>query len=408
MGELICELDSATLKDNLINQEIATKRAEAAHGNAKATRDIAETALREYTEETSKQEQELLAGAIISARAAIERAESRLVRTHRTQERLKSLLDTKTALTYTSSDLLAELEIKDRLEDAEQTLLHEKVALVSATAKQRIYEKFTRVRSTLELEVAVKKAEADVFANLSAWTLEKSREAKLRRQIASCNILAPSDGILVFANDPLGRGNRPQIEEGASVRERQILFSVLDINGPMQINAKVRESMVDRLAQGQTAKITIDALPDQELFGMVRRIQPLPDPINFGDAATKVYTTFVEIGKGSAALRPGMTAKVEILIADLDDAFTVPVRSVLRYDRKDHVAVKQPDGGFEWREVTLGARDDTRIEVKQGLKAGELIAEEPASLLTEDEKRQKLAQPEPGPARRPAAKARPR
>jgi HlyD family secretion protein len=407
-GELIGELDSATLKDNLTNQEIATMRAKAAHQTSEEAHEIAEAAVKEYTEWTSKLEKDTLAAAINTTRSAIEKAESRLERTRRALERLKTLLDRKEALALTSSDLVAELDLKDRLDDAEQTLIREKVALALATARREIFEKFTRVRTTRGLEATVKQAEADVFVRMSTWTLEKSKEDKLRRQIASCKLLAPNDGIVVYANDTPGRANRPNIEEGATVRERQILFSVLDVSGPMQINAKVRESMVDRIAPGQTVKITVDALPNQEFFGMVRRVQPLPDAGSYVNPDPKVYTTFVEIGKGSPALRPGMTAKVEILIAKVDDALTVPLRSVLRYDRKDHVAVKKPDGGFEWREVTLGKTDyKLLVEVKQGLKAGEMVAEDPASLMTEDERREKLPPPKRDPTRQPAAGARP-
>ena len=399
-GELICELDATTLKDSLLNQEITTRRAEAAYGYAKVDLEVAESAVKEYAEQMSKVDQDTLAGAVTTSRSAIEKAESRLERTRRTQERLKSLMDRKSAQTQTSSDLLAELDVKDRLEDAEHILLREKLTLGTATARKEIFEKFTRARTTRELEALVKKAESDALAKASTWTLEKTNEAKLRRQIANCKLIAPSDGTVAYPNDNLGRGNQLQIEEGASVRERQILFTILDVSGPMRITTKIRESMVDRVANGQTAKITVDALPNQELFGAVQRIQPLPDA-GASNEGRKVYTTFIEIGKGSPALRPGMTARVEILVANLDDALTVPVRAVFTYDRKDHVAVKKPDGGFEWREVTLGTTDDKLVEVKHGLKAGEMVAEEPASLMTDEEKRLKLPPPKPASLLRP-------
>ena len=47
---------------------------------------------------------------------------------------------------------------------------------------------------------------------------------------------------------------------------------------------------------------------------------------------------------------------------------------MLRSGGKDQVAVKKPDGGFEWREVVLGDTDGTVVEIKQGLKSGEQVA----------------------------------
>ena len=49
-GELVGELDSASLRDQLINQKIATKAAEAAYQNAKLAREVAEIAVKEYEE----------------------------------------------------------------------------------------------------------------------------------------------------------------------------------------------------------------------------------------------------------------------------------------------------------------------------------------------------------------------
>ena len=83
----------------------------------------------------------------------------------------------------------------------------------------------------------------------------------------------------------------------------------------------------------------------------------------------KVYTTRVPIDKGLPGLRPGMAAQVEVLVNELDDVLTVGRFAVLHFDGKDHVAVKKPDGGIDWREVTLGVSSDRSVEVKQGLKA---------------------------------------
>ena len=94
-----------------------------------------------------------------------------------------------------------------------------------------------------------------------------------------------------------------------------------------------------------------------------------------------------------------MTAQVEILVAELDNVLSVPVQAVLHYDGKDQVAVKKPDGGFAWREVTLGASNDKVIEIKKGIQSGEHVALDPLSLLTEKE-RAKIVVPT-----KPAAKS---
>jgi hypothetical protein len=68
---------------------------------------------------------------------------------------------------------------------------------------------------------------------------------------------------------------------------------------------------------------------------------------------------------------------------------------------KDLVKVKKLDGGFESREVAPGDLDETvtLIEIKQGLKPGEQVAEKPLELLCEEEKSKR----EQGRLARPAA-----
>ena len=143
------------------------------------------------------------------------------------------------------------------------------------------------------------------------------------------------------------------------------------------------------------ARIRVDAFVDQVLEGTVVDVAPLPDAASFRSSAIKVYTTKVRIDPPLPTLRPGMTADVEIVIKDLDNVLTVPVQAVLAYEEKYQVAVKKPDGRFEWRDVTLGPSSDTLVEVKKGIRSGEHVALDPLSLLT-DAERARLSPTTPG------------
>ena len=125
----------------------------------------------------------------------------------------------------TPADMVAELDIEDRLEAAEQTLERERMALEQAKAKQEVLEKYTSKKTTDELKVEVEHKRSDELAKLAAWQLEKSKEAKIRKQIENCKIYASFDGHVVLANDPNRNTGGPQIEAGATVRERQKIFS---------------------------------------------------------------------------------------------------------------------------------------------------------------------------------------
>jgi RNA polymerase sigma factor (sigma-70 family) len=414
-GQVVCELDSSFARDKLVNQEITTKGAEAAYLNAKLARQIAEIAVTEYREGIFAGDLKAVMGMIADAQLAIEKADARLARTRRAQQRLQNAVAARQE-SVTPTQIMAELDIQDRLDAAEQTIEREKRALDLAQTKKTVLEKYTQGKTIKQHESEVEKARSNELAKQAMWELEQSKEAKLRRQIASCTLPAPGDGIVVYANDPRRQPNsgRTTIEEGAAVRERQKIFSIPNLR-KMQINTKVHEAWVDRIESGQRARIRVDAFADQILTGKVEKVAPVPDVFQSWDA--KVYTTRVAIDGAPAGLRPGMTAQVDILVTERDDVLTVPVSAVLQFDNRYYVVVKKPGGGFDWREVTLGLStgyewskvaqnlDSSKavIEVKQGLQSGEFIIDNPRDLMNDGGKRAKREAPS-----EPAAKPAPR
>jgi hypothetical protein len=144
----------------------------------------------------------------------------------------------------------------------------------------------------------------------------------------------------------------------------------------------------------------VEAFPNKSLTGTVEDVAPLPDPAPPGTRA-KVYTTHIKLEQRDPAFRPGMVAEAVVIIAELADAISVPVGAVVPYDGKDHVAVRGPDNQVEWREVTLGVSNETRVQVKQGLRAGESVILDPHAMLNAGDRRGRPARPTP-PAATPA------
>ena len=383
-GEIVCQLDSAGLKDRLVNQIIAERTTEATYQNAVLAREVAELAIREYDEGILKRERTASDGAMTVARSAVQKAQARLDRTRSARKRLNDVLAAKGGST-SPTDIMAGLDIDDRLEAAEHTLLKEKVALEIAKSTQELLEEHTSAKTAKELRVDVERKRLEELARKYGWELDQSKRKKLEKQITYCDIIAPADGMVVYANEPsLGRV-RPRIEEGATVRERQKIFRLPDMSR-MQVNIRVRESQIDKIARNMKAKVRIDAFLDLVLNGRVIDVAPLPDSANvLGDK--QVFATKVWVENRLPGLRPGMTAQVEILVSELDNVLSVPVEAVVRYDDKDHVAVKKPDGAIEWQQVRLGQSNDQLVEVTQGIKNGEHVVVKPHVLLSEEQKR---------------------
>jgi len=367
-GQLVCELDSAALRDQLNNQKITTQGAEAAYQQSKLTREVAEIAVKEYEEGIYTQEKATINGEIKLAESDLARAEDRVAWSNRMFEK-----------GYVS-----------KAQKVSEELNYQKAqfSLEQAQSKLRVLEEYTKAKTIKELKSDVEKARSDELAKEQTLQIEREKEAKYEKQIANCKLFAPGDGLVVYANDP-GRSfgnNAPQIEEGATVRERQKIFSLPDI-GNMQVNAKVHESQIDKITPGMKARIRVDAFADAELDGSVVDVAPLPDPTSFFSSDIKVYTTHIKIDKPLPGLRPGMNAEVVILVDRKDDVLSVPVQAILEYQGKAHIAYRTPDG-YERKEVKLGATNDKFVEVTDGVTPGMVVALNPISLLSDDEKRE--------------------
>ena len=366
-GELVCELDSASLKDSLTNQKITVQQADAAYANSKLTREVAEIARDEYLQGTFMQDMRQAEGEKALAETEMLRAKDRLAWT---LEMFKKGYVSATAKVSEQANLQKATFSKEQAE-----------------TKITVLKEYTKRKMLTDLNSNIEKAKSDELAKQATLNLEKEKETKLTAQIDKCKLLAPNDGLVVYANDPgrFGGSNQPQIEEGASVRERQPIFRLPDINN-MRVNTKVHESQIDRIEKGLKARIRVDAFPGEQLEGTVDTVAPLPDSANFFASDVKVYTTQVSIDKPNAALRPGMTAQVEILINEFENVLAVPVQAILQAGGKDVVFVKK---GEAWTkaDVELGDTNDQLIEVKSGLADGNEVALAPMNLLSDAEKR---------------------
>lgn len=383
-GEVVVELDSASFRDQLVNQRVRVENVGERHAIATLEREAAELALREYAEGMLPRERADLARTIDGGRDAIRTIERRIGRIHDALQRLEEARRAAGGAT-TPADIVAEVDLRDRLDEAELGRDRERRALAEAEGRRDVLENFTRPRRIKQLEGAVRKARLEARIEQATLEAEKGRQDRLERQVAACTLVAPIDGLVIHGDDRALIGQRPAIKRGDAVRQRQVVFHVVDLGGPMQVNLKVSEEDVNRVLPRMKARVKVDDLPGETLAGFVGDIAVLPDPSAMAVWDSKVYTTRLQIGRGPAGLRPGMAARADIVVEAREDVLGVPGGAVVRWDDKDHVAVKAPDGRIAWREVVLGGFAGPTVEVREGLRAGEEVILEPQRFLTPEQ-----------------------
>lgn len=234
-----------------------------------------------------------------------------------------------------------------------------------------------RTRATASAELA--KAEAELKSKKSGYELQKEQGDKIRRQIASCVIRATHPGMVVYNSTSVGWGSSTKIEEGAVVRERQIILTIPD-PGKMGVSVRVHESMVDRVKPGMRARVVLDAFPDTPLWGRVDKVAILPDAQNpFFSPDLKVYSTTITIDTPPAFLKTGMTAQVTIYVNVLKDVLAVPIQAVTFQGGRRVCLLPGRGSRLIPRPITTGLSNDSFIQVLDGLRAGDAVILQPLS-----------------------------
>jgi HlyD family secretion protein len=392
-GDLLIELDASNLEDQKVEQEIRVMNAEAAFVRArenlevvknKAASDVdqAELDLRFAGEDLKKYKEGEFPKKVMEAEAKVALAREELQRAEEKLEWSRVLLGEKyLSQTEMQADELAASKARLDLQLAEaddkllRTFTYEReLAQLESDLKQKAMA-LERVRREASADTV--QAEADLRAKESEFNQQKDKLAKLEEQIGKTRIIAPADGLVVYATSAKAtwRGNVEPLDEGQEVRERQELI-YLPTASSFLAEVKVHESSLKKISKGLSARLTVDALPGLSFTGTVAKIAPLPDAQSiFLNPDLKVYRTEVHIDGDGSDLRTGMSCRAEIVVTRYDDVLQVPMQAVLRIGGKPTVYVRQGD---DWvpRPVETGLDNNRMVHIVGGL------AEEEEVLLT--------------------------
>jgi HlyD family secretion protein len=396
-GDLLVELDSSQLEESLTQREIAFADARSRFTEArenlaiKKSESESQIALAELTVEFAHTDQDKYIDGdwpqqARNAEAAIQLADEELARA---RERLEFTIDLHEKGYATRSELQA-----DQL-----TVTRRGIELDRAREEARLLDKYERPRRLRELEsnleqakasldrarsralAELSQAEATLNARKATYDLEETRLARLKRQLDNTRIFAPQTGLVVYGSQ--GRDQTP-IEEGASVRERQEIIKLPDLSR-MVVDVKVHESQISQVRRGQTALVTIDSIPDRRFRGRVQRVAVLPDSQSrWLNPDLKVYTTEVLIEDDLPAINPGVSARAEIIVSQLEDVIQVPIQAVST-SQGSRVVYIQNGSSSARTPVMIGMFNDTHVHVREGLNVNDrILLTPPRRTLNED------------------------
>ncbi len=220
------------------------------------------------------------------------------------------------------------------------------VAETNLSDTQARWERLQDGPDSLKLETANAKVQ-DAQANLD----------QARKNLENVDIRAPFDAVVLDVQVSVGQS----LQEGAGVL-------VLEDPQALEVQSTVTEEDLPNVQIGQAAEIFFDALPDIQATGTLSRIVPQRVA---GDRP--LYTVYLSIDQVPEKLIAGMTADASIVTAKAGNVLCLP-RSVVRASAGDTTSVKVWTGDHEEsREIQVGLRGDTNIEIRNGLSEGEQV-----------------------------------
>jgi len=218
-------------------------------------------------------------------------------------------------------------------------------------------------------------SEADFEERRTAYEVARSRLEQSEDDLSKTRIYTPIAGRVV----------RVEVEEGETVvmgtmnNAGTVMFTVGDLSA-MQAEIYVDETDVAKVAIGQPAVVTLDAMPDVEFEAKVSAIGYMPT--SNSDVTTDVteFEVVLDLAGADARLRPGMTAEAEITTARREDVVTCSLQALGKHEiegkMRDTVFVLDGDR-VKVTPVKVGISDGTYTEITEGLKFGQVVVTGP-------------------------------
>ncbi len=171
---------------------------------------------------------------------------------------------------------------------------------------------------------------------------------------------------LTFRSPVAGIVTEKKALQGMRFMPGEALYQVADLTA-VWVVADVFEQDIGLIKSGSKATVRINAYPDKAFTGAITYVYPTMN------AETRTVPVRIEVANASQLLKPGMFAQVELPVAAKGPVVTIPTSAVIDSGTRRIVLIQAGEGRFEPREVKLGARSDTYVEVIDGVKDGEPV-----------------------------------
>lgn len=408
-GDLLVEFDVATLIEKRNDQEIT---ANTAHGNLIIAQEklevtkgdceanllerevdltLAKMNLEKYEKGDYPQQERECDSNIALADEELKRAAEKLEWSKRLA---KEGFLTRTEL---QADELAlhQKEIKLEMERTKMSVLTNYTVHQQTATHKSAVRKATRAlaRTKWQTKSQIRQGETEIIQRAREYERATNRLAELNFQISKARIVAPTNGVVLYAGTARRRWWENPLAAGETAVQRQELI-YLPLDDGLIVEVMVPEASLNKLEVGMEANVTVDAFPNRVFRGKLAKLGILPDAqATRMNPDLKLFKCELDCDFEGATPRPGMSCDVELVKEVFTTTLYCPVQCVVRIDGEAYVYVR---GGEGWipRRVEVGPDNNRMIRILSGVSAGEeIMLAPPVSEEKDKEQSQKQEKP---------------
>jgi RND family efflux transporter MFP subunit len=224
-----------------------------------------------------------------------------------------------------------------------------------------------RAADVAAAEANITAAEATVMAN-------RANVGRLTQLQSFERVLAPFDGVITERNVEQG----DLVTSGTAGGDKP-LFAIAQ-SGTLRIQVDVPQSEAINIADGQKASITVQERPGRTYIGTVVR------DANALDSAARTMLTEVQLDNKDGSLLPGMYAEVAFTLPRKQSAIIIPASALVMNHNGEYVVTVQSGHTIHFSHVVIGTDFGTEVEVLSGVRASDVLVNDPGDLLYEGQK----------------------
>lgn len=267
-------------------------------------------------------------------------------------------------------------QLREEIEEFSYDLEYQKLELEQAKYESPAYQRKVNVAYNKTLRQMEKKKRDYELRKLHLRVRTKRiedhynwhlfRDSLLKKAVIAAEITAPQDGMVIYARVWGGR----KLRIGDDISPWRPTIATLPDLSVLISDTYVEEIHITKINIGDSARITIDAIPGKVFNGIIYKIANIGQELPGFES--KVFNVLIELTDNDPELKPAMTSNNNIIIKKIPDVLTIPRQCLFAGNDENYVYLRK-SGKVIKRAVTPGPENDEEVVIRSGLQINDKV-----------------------------------